>query len=186
MFWSRSRGVVSVAAAGNSAYDLSNKTVDNGSPNDQDVPVRRTINAGCHDIPTELPGVVTVASMQRFPANTMDSRLSSFSNRGLGVIDVAAPGSSILSTIVRDNGWGLKSGTSMASPHVAGVLASWVVQSRRCPAATRPPPPQQPLPVPVRLRVGEFVTGTRVSEPSRCTGRTHGQECRWRGTSTSS
>jgi subtilisin family serine protease len=123
MFWSRSRGVVSAAAAGNSAYDLSNKTVDNGSPNDQDVPVRRTINAGCHDIPTELPGVVTVASMQRFPANTMDSRLSSFSNRGLGVIDVAAPGSSILSTIVRDNCWGLKSGTSMASPHVAGVLA---------------------------------------------------------------
>ena len=120
--WSRGRGVISVAAAGNSAYDLSNKTVDNGSPNDSTA-VRRTINAGCHDIPTELPGVVTVASMQRFPTNTMDSRLSSFSNRGLGVIDVAAPGSSILSTIVRNNGWGLKSGTSMASPHVAGVLA---------------------------------------------------------------
>ena len=38
--------------------------------------------------------------MQRFPAGTLDSRLSSFSNRGLGVIDVAAPGSTILSTFV--------------------------------------------------------------------------------------
>src|SRR5204863_1865511 len=48
---------------------------------------------------------------------------SSFSNRGLGKIDVAAPGSTILSTIVTNNGYGTKSGTSMASPHVAGVLA---------------------------------------------------------------
>ena len=29
----------------------------------------------------------------------------------------------ILSTIVAGNGYGLKNGTSMASPHVAGVLA---------------------------------------------------------------
>ena len=55
-----------------------------------------------------------------------ESRLSGFSNRGLGVIDVAAPGSRILSTIVKDNGYGTKSGTSMASPHVAGVLALMV------------------------------------------------------------
>ena len=120
--WSRGRGVVSVAAAGNSAYDLANKTTDTASPNDT-TPITREINAGCNDIPAEFPGVVTVSSLQRFPAGTMDSRLSGFSNRGLGVIDVAAPGSSILSTIVRNNGWGLKSGTSMASPHVAGVLA---------------------------------------------------------------
>ncbi len=120
--WSTERGVVHAAAAGNSAYDLSNKTVDNGSPDDS-TPVRRTINSGCHDIPTELDGVVTVSSLQRFPAGTLQSRLSSFSNRGLGSIDVAAPGSTILSTIVANNGYGTKSGTSMASPHVAGVLA---------------------------------------------------------------
>ncbi|MFL6080054.1 MAG: S8 family peptidase, partial [Ornithinibacter sp.] len=80
-------------------------------------------NNTCHDIPTELDGVVTVSSVQRFPAGTLDSRLSSFSNRGLGVIDVAAPGSAILSTVVANNGYGTKNGTSMASPHVAGVLA---------------------------------------------------------------
>lgn len=120
--WSTERGVVHAAAAGNSSYDLADKTTDATSPDDS-TPVVRQLNSGCHDIPTELDGVVTVSSMQRFPAGTMESRLSGFSNRGLGVIDVAAPGSSILSTIVTNNGYGLKSGTSMASPHVAGVLA---------------------------------------------------------------
>ena len=121
--WSTDQGVVHAAAAGNSSYDLANKTVDNGSPDDAAVPVKRTINNGCHDIPTELPGVVTVSSLERFPTTGLENRLSGFSNRGLGVIDVAAPGSRILSTVVANNGYGLKSGTSMASPHVAGVLA---------------------------------------------------------------
>ena len=119
--WSTSRGVVHAAAAGNSAYDLANKTTDDTSPDDG-TPVRRVINNGCLDIPTELPGVVTVSSLAQV-GNTLDSSFSGFSNRGLGKIDVAAPGSSILSTIVADNGYGLKSGTSMATPHVAGVLA---------------------------------------------------------------
>jgi subtilisin family serine protease len=120
--WSTDRGVVHAAAAGNSAYDLSNKTTTSSAPNDSK-PITRTINSGCEDVPTELDGVVTVSSMEQFPAGTQESRLSGFSNRGLGKIDVAAPGSRILSTVVKDNGYGLKSGTSMASPHVAGVLA---------------------------------------------------------------
>jgi subtilisin family serine protease len=120
--WSTAQGVVHAAAAGNAATDLTNNTIDTTSPDDG-TPVTRTINSGCEDIPTELDGVATVSSMQQFPAGSTESRLSGFSNRGLGEIDVAAPGSSILSTIVANNGYGLKSGTSMASPHVAGVLA---------------------------------------------------------------
>jgi len=111
-----SQGVVSVAAAGNSATDLNNAITDTGSPDDWGTPVHRTINQQCMNIPTELPGVVTVSSI------TSTSALSSFSNRGLGIIDVAAPGSNTLSTLP-GNKYGNMSGTSMASPHVAGVLA---------------------------------------------------------------
>lgn len=113
--FSTKRGVVHAAAAGNAATDLANNTTDASSPNDSTA-VQRVINSGCEDIPAELDGVVTVSSL------TQTTALSSFSNRGLDKIDVAAPGSSILSTEL-DGTWGLKSGTSMASPHVAGVLA---------------------------------------------------------------
>ncbi len=120
--WSTGQGVVHAAAAGNARTDLSNNTTDTSSPNDSTA-VSRTINSGCFDIPAELPGVVTVSSFARTAPTGLDTWLSNFSNRGLGVIDVGAPGSSILSTIVAGNGYGLKSGTSMASPHAAGVLA---------------------------------------------------------------
>lgn len=113
--FSTKRGVVHAAAAGNASTDLANNTTDASSPNDS-TPVQRVINSGCEDIPAELDGVVTVSSL------TQTTALSSFSNRGLGKIDVSAPGSAILSTEL-DGTWDLKSGTSMASPHVAGVLA---------------------------------------------------------------
>jgi subtilisin family serine protease len=117
--WSTGQGVVHAAAAGNATTDLSNNTTDTTSPDDS-TPVNRTINSGCQDIPAELDGVATVS------ATTRTGQLAYFSNRGLGVIDVAAPGRSILSTLPTDfaaSGYGLLSGTSMASPHVAGVLA---------------------------------------------------------------
>lgn len=117
--WSEEQGVLHVAAAGNSDYDLANKTTDDTSPNDTTPVPGRDVSQGCQDIPTEIDGVVTVASLAQTATGV---EKSSFSNYGDGVIDVAAPGSRILSTVYGGQ-YARYSGTSMASPHVAGVAA---------------------------------------------------------------
>lgn len=53
-----------------------------------------------------------------------DDTFASFSNFGM-VVDIGAPGTNILSTLPNDS-YGEKSGTSMASPHVAGVAARYI------------------------------------------------------------
>ncbi|MER8044427.1 S8 family serine peptidase [Streptomyces sp. NPDC094032] len=117
--YAEGKGSLQVAAAGNSNYDLANKTTDTESPNDS-TPVTRTITNACIDIPTELPGVVTVA------AQASGGAKASYSNFGNGVIDVAAPGgdgaTQVYSTLPGGK-YGNMSGTSMASPHVTGVAA---------------------------------------------------------------
>jgi subtilisin family serine protease len=118
--WSTGQGVTHVAAAGNASTDLDRNTRDRSSPNDSRA-VSRRINSGCKDLPTELPGVITVSSFARIK-QTLRTKASFFSNVGLRAIDVAAPGSNILST-TWDGRYVRYSGTSMASPHVAGVVA---------------------------------------------------------------
>jgi len=113
--WADRKGIVNVASAGNSDMDLANKTVDTSSPNDSD-PITRPIDENCLDMPTELPNVITVSSTDE------NGSKSSFSNYGDGIINVAAPGGNIVSTLW-PSGYGSLSGTSMASPHVAGVAA---------------------------------------------------------------
>lgn len=126
------KGAVNVAAAGNSRFDLAAKELtDDSSPNDT-ATVERTIDPSkCLDIPTQLPGVVTVA------ATGAKGLKSSFSNYGMGVIDIAAPGgdstryqppdapatSGLILGPLPGGRWGYMAGTSMASPHVAGVAA---------------------------------------------------------------
>ncbi|MEU7277980.1 S8 family serine peptidase [Streptomyces sp. NPDC045431] len=128
------KGVVNVAAAGNARMDLAAETLtDKTSPNDT-TPVVRTVDTReCFDIPSQLPGIVTVS------ATGAQGLKSSYSNYGLGVVDIAAPGGDstvyqppqapatkggILSTTFRGgHTYAYKSGTSMASPHVAGVAA---------------------------------------------------------------
>jgi serine protease len=94
--YARSKGVVVVAAAGNER--------SSGSP---------------VSYPAADPGVIAVA------ATDSNDNVASYSNQG-SYVDVAAPGSAILSTYptaLASSGYNTLYGTSMASPHVAAVAA---------------------------------------------------------------
>jgi subtilisin family serine protease len=142
--YAESKGAVNVAAAGNENYDLAaDEITDPVSPNDS-TPSDRVIDPSeCLDIPTQLPGVVTVAS------TGAKGLKSSFSNHGLGVVDIAAPGgdstryqtpappatSGLILGPLPGGRWGYMAGTSMASPHVAGVAALIKSTRPQAPAA---------------------------------------------------
>ena len=63
------------------------------------------------------PSILTVA------ASDQNDMRAGFSNFGITSVDVAAPGVSVLSTILSATNYGTLSGTSMATPHVAGSAA---------------------------------------------------------------
>lgn len=93
-------GILNVFAAGNEAWN-----------ND-------TTPAPSFPAAYTSPSILTVAS-----STSTDAR-SSFSNWGPITVDMAAPGSSILSTTNGSNSsYGNSSGTSMAAPHVTGAAA---------------------------------------------------------------
>ncbi|MEV3856598.1 S8 family serine peptidase [Streptomyces sp. NPDC050095] len=128
--YAQKKGTLNVASAGNSNDDLdSHALVDDSSPDDSTAVTRTVDPHECFDVPTQLPGVVTVS------ATGVNKSKSYYSSYGNGVIDVAAPGGDkyqipdtpskngrILSTLP-GNQYGYLQGTSMASPHVAGVAA---------------------------------------------------------------
>src|SRR5690606_17655679 len=67
------------------------------------------------------PARVNGAHIYTISAMTSSDSWASFSNYGNPPVDYAAPGVSIKSTW-KNGGYNIISGTSMASPHAAGVL----------------------------------------------------------------
>lgn len=61
------------------------------------------------------PNIISVAAIDRFGG------LANFSNYGLNTVDIAAPGVDIASTY--PDSYAYMSGTSMAAPHVTGIMA---------------------------------------------------------------
>jgi subtilisin family serine protease len=80
-------------------------------------------NAGSdNDSSPSYPASYDLENIVAVAATTHTDALASFSNFGATSVDLAAPGADILSTI-RGSSYGLLSGTSMSSPHVAGAAA---------------------------------------------------------------
>ncbi|MFD7653235.1 S8 family serine peptidase [Actinosynnema sp. NPDC059797] len=123
------RGVLTVAAAGNSAADLTKPSLDPQSPTNaapEDVKPR-PVDSSCLVLPAQLRNVVAVSSVGA------DQVKAGYSSYGLGAVDLTAPGGDrkqqpddgrngcVLSTVPA--GYDYSCGTSMAAPHVSGVAA---------------------------------------------------------------
>jgi subtilisin family serine protease len=116
--FARNQGVTPVAALGNSDQDLAD-------PQGVDPATGKPYTNRCDVVPAETQGVIGTMALGR------NSQKASYSNYGNGATDVAAPGgagttgdclTTVLSTLPAQ-AWGCIQGTSMASPHAAGVAA---------------------------------------------------------------
>jgi subtilisin family serine protease len=186
-----SKGVVVVAAEGNQADDLAHPTQDATSP-DNTNPVLRAIHNDCAVVPVEVPGVIGVN------ANGNLQLKSFYSSYGVGSADVIAPGgdSVLQRTAAAPNGRVLSTypatligtclrpvfdgaatycylqGTSMASPHAAGVAALIASRGITSPGAVaaKLQNTADPIDCPPDLSIYAFFPAVDNGAPQVCQG----------------
>ena len=193
--YAQGKGTLVVAVAGNRADDLAHPTQDATSPDDSN-PVLRDIHNQCAVVPTEVAGVVGVS------ANGNRQLKSFYSSYGVGSVDVVAPGGdSILQlTAASPNGLVLSTwpaalitatcppdgriidasgatycyqqGTSMASPHVAGVAALIASTGIKSPGAISAMlgGTADPIACPPDMSIYAFFPAVDNGAPQVCTG----------------
>lgn len=119
--WQNGADIISNSWGSSVQYQVIDDAIDNALQNGRNgkgtIVVFATGNSyGAVSYPANSnPNILAVGAI------TSNGSRSNFSNYG-SQLDVVAPGSGILSTIP-NNDTGLKSGTSMATPHVSGVAA---------------------------------------------------------------
>jgi subtilisin family serine protease len=112
------------------------------------------------DTSPSYPAAYTNSNIISVASITSTGALSSFSNFGATSVDIGAPGSTINSTLPY-NKYGAYSGTSMASPHVAGAAALRAAHSTSRGAQLKADILNAAVPTP--SLAGRCVTGGRLN-----------------------
>lgn len=129
---------VNWVAANADTIEVANMSLGGSQSNALNTAVENAVNAGvvfvvaagnentdaCTKSPASAPNAITVSALDDRNGISDNDPFASFSNYG-SCVDVIAPGVLILSTW-KDGGYNTISGTSMASPHVAGAAVLYL------------------------------------------------------------